>query len=947
MKKFLFCVLSLVTLSLPIKSWGQVPDSCWVDSVYNALSQEEKIAQLIIIRAYSNRDSVYEDSLTRAIQVNGIGGICFFKGSPFHQAVLTNQWQKNAKIPLLISTDAEWGLGMRLDSAFSYPRQMALGALQDDSLVYQMGTQVAEACKRMGIQLNFAPVVDVNNNPNNPVINFRSFGEDPEKVAIKGSMYMKGMQDHGIIAIAKHFPGHGDTESDSHYDLPRIGHSQAHLDSVELYPFRVLIKDGVGGIMIAHLFLPSLDSSRNTPSTLSYPIVTDLLKNRMGFHGLIITDALDMKGVTKFFKPGEIEVKALKAGNDILLLPQDVPIAIKGIRQAMDSGYLEKEILDQKCKKILHLKHSLHIWNQPLLEIKGITHDLNPPEAEVLTCRIFQNAMTIVKNEMQLLPITLLDHRKIASLSISDTGINSFQNMLSRYASVDPYVIPRVFSEQITDSLIRVLSDYDVLILSLQRIGGAPRDSFGLTKKTYRLLDTLSRRNRCILTIFGNPYALGMIPSLKNFECIIVTYQDNIHTQKLAAELIFGGFSSQGKLPVSSGGYQAGSGEKTDKTRFEFVLPEDIGIPSASLVILDSIAIDGIMNRAYPGCEILLAKDGKIFYEKSFGTPRYEDTTRVRTDQLYDLASITKVAATTLAIMKLFDEGKIHLDDSMGKYLPLLKGSDKAGLKLRDVMTHQAGLQAWIPFYKKTLQTHADYPPDSIYQAIIHSPLKPGHEYKYSDLGFYLLKLMVERISGKPFDHYMATNFYHPLGLQTMGFNPRTRFPLTRIIPTEYDTLFRKKLVWGDVHDPGAAMLNGISGHAGLFSDAYDLAIIMQMLLQEGSYGGKQYLKPSTVKEFTKVQFPQKGNRRGLGFDKPLHHYDPNGPVCKSASEASFGHSGFTGTYAWADPENNLVYIFLSNRVYPSASNQKLASMNIRTNIHQAVYDLLEKYQIK
>jgi beta-N-acetylhexosaminidase len=414
------------------------------------------------------------------------------------------------------------------------------------------------------------------------------------------------------------------------------------------------------------------------------------------------------------------------------------------------------------------------------------------------------------------------------------------------------------------------------------------------------------------------------------------------------------------------------TGISTHVTRMEYVLPEQIGINSEKLKIIDSLALSGINKKAYPGCQIVFALDGKIFYDRSFGHPRYEDTVKVTEDDIYDLASITKVAATTLAIMKLFEEKKISLDEKLGTYLPELKGSNKEVLTIRDVMTHQAGLQAWIPFYLKTLRNgqpdpaiyqhqqsetfplrvaenlylRKDYP-DSVYRAIIDSPLRPTSDYKYSDLGFYLLRLIVEKLTGKPFEDYLSVSFYEPLGLTTTGFLPLRRFPLSRIMPTEQDTVFRKQLIRGDVHDPGAAMLGGVSGHAGLFSNATDLAVILQLFLNNGEYGGKQYFLPSTIKEFTRVQFPGKGNRRALGFDKPALKYTFSGPSCKSASPESFGHSGFTGTYIWADPKNRLSYIFLSNRVYPDASNEKIVEMNIRTKIHQAMYDILEPAYMK
>jgi len=951
---------------------GSITDSTWVDSVFRTLSPEQKIAQLLIIRAYSSRDSAYEDSLITEVKKFNVGGICFFKGSPARQAILTNRFQHAVQTPLLISIDAECGLGMRLDSAFSFPWPMTLGAIQDDSLIYTMGASVADACKRMGIQINFAPVVDINNNPRNPVINFRSFGENKDRVAKKGSLYMKGMQDHGIMATAKHFPGHGDTDSDSHVTLPVISHSMTRMDSIELFPFKRLIHDGVKGVMVAHLYVPCFDSSTNIATTLSKNTVTGILKQRLGFTGFVITDALDMKGVTKFFKPGEIEVKALQAGNDILLLPQDVKIAINAIKQAVDSGLISQESIDQKCRKILRLKYQMGLAANREIELKDLVADLNPPDAAALRNILYKSSITLLKDDVQLIPLKSLDRRKIASLSIGDTCLTPFQKSLRMYAPVDPYHSPLNPDKKLSDSLVYELSGYHIVLVGLHHFSNFPADSFGISRNTIRFLDTLFRQNRCILSVFGNPYSLNLLSGLRNAESVILTYQDNPITENYAGELIFGGISSNGKLPISVSRFKAGSGEKIEKNRLEVIIPEEIGIPSIALNRIDSIADAGIRANAFPGCQILFAKNGKVFYFKSFGHPRYEDSVWVKNDDIYDLASVTKLAATTLAIMKLYDDGKIKLDDSLGTYLPELKGSNKSGLVLRDILAHQAGLNSWIPFFEKTI-THGKpdpliyqpefsnlFPfrvaenlfiqktyPDSIYKAIIDSPLRTTRDYKYSDLGFYLLKKIVEKLTGKSFDEFLADAFYKPMGLQSIGFRPIEKFARTRLIPTEKDTVFRMQLIWGDINDQGAAMLGGVSGHAGLFSNAMDLAVIMQMLLQEGQYGGKQYIQSKTVKEFTRVQFPKRGNRRVLGFDKPLLNPSPDGPCYEHVPSSSFGHSGFTGNLVWADPENQLIYIFLSNRTYPDSKNTKLSDMNIRTNIQKVVYDLLKKYRIK
>jgi beta-glucosidase-like glycosyl hydrolase/CubicO group peptidase (beta-lactamase class C family) len=922
---------------------------------------------MMIIRAFSDRDPAYEDSLLELVRTWNVGGVCFFKGTPTRQASLTNRFQKAAKTPLLIAIDAEWGLGMRLDSAFAFPRPMTLGAVRNDSLVYRVACAIAGDCRRMGIHINLAPVVDINNNPSNPVINSRSFGEDRLKVAEKGQMFMKGLQDNNILSTAKHFPGHGDTDTDSHLSLPVISHSRQRLDSVELFPYRRLIPEGLGGIMIAHLYVPALDTSGNTPTTLSGNVGNTLLREEMGFRGIIITDALDMKGVTLFHKPGEIEVKALLAGNDILLLPQDVATAVNALRQAVDSGIVSHELIDRECRKILTLKYRAGLSSLSPVDTSGLYPDLNPESSEALTREVYKAAATLVKNNDRILPVRFLDRRDIAVLSIGDTCATRFQEMIAKYAPSKDFNLPADFRPQEKDSVVKKLDPFNLLIIGIHGTSSLPAKQFGISNQALTLIDSLSRYRKVVLDIFGSPYSLGLLKEPSNLEAIAISYQDVPASGDASAQAIFGGIPFSGQLPVTGSPlFPVASGLSTEPTRLEYVLPEETGIDPAALKKIDSLVQSGIDSRAYPGCQILFAKDGKVFYEKAFGHPRYEDTVAVSLDDLYDIASLTKVAATTLAVMKLSEEGKLLLDEALGKYLPEVRGSNKEKLTIREILAHQAGLQTWIPFYEKTLvdgkpdpriyradssgafpvrvadslYIRRDYP-DSVFATIINSPLRPVRDYKYSDLGFYLLLKVVEKLTGEPFEEYVSRQFYRPLGLQTMTFHPLWYCPRSRIIPTETDTVFRNRTLRGDVHDPGAAMLGGVSGHAGLFSDAGDLAVILQMLLNDGSYGGKQYFLPSTVREFTRVQFPEKGNRRGLGFDKPLPASTPDGPACESASPGSFGHSGFTGTYIWADPSANLIYVFLSNRVYPDSKNNRITEMNIRTRIHQEMYDIV------
>lgn len=940
----------------------------WVDSVFNSLSVEERIAQLIVIRSFSDRDSIYYDTIVKHITKYNIGGICFFKGSPTSQAGATNYYQKFAKTPLLISIDGEWGLAMRLDSTVSFPRQMTLGALEKDDLIYRLGCEIARQCKLLGIHINFAPVADINSNPKNPIINSRSFGEDKVKVARKCVAYMKGMQNCGLITTAKHFPGHGDTDSDSHLKLPIINHSKEMIDTLDLYPFKELIKNGLNGLMVAHLYIPSLDSVKNTPSTLSKTIVTEKLKKELGFKGLIFTDALEMKGIANYYKAGEIEIKALQAGNDVLLLPESVGTAISSIKTAIDSNLVSLDELNIKCKKVLSYKFDMGLNKSAMVSTDKLFDKLNNRESDVLCTEIYRDAVTLVKNDNNIIPLKNIEkYNTIAVLAIGDEMENNFQKTLRKYAKVTCYNLSKDFNLHLNENFIKEISKHDLIIISIHNTNSHFETNFGMTKQTFELVEQLSKKTQVVLDIFGYPYTLSLFND-KNIPAIIVSYQDKPETQNVSAQLIFGGSEAKGILPVTiNEKYPLDLSLKTSRNRLGYVLPEEINLDNELLNKIDNIAMNGIKEKAFPGCQILAAKDGKVFYQKSFGTKSYDDNSPVTNDNIYDLASVTKVAATTLAMMKLYQLGKIDLDKKLSDYLKYLKHSNKKDITIRKVMTHQARLKPWIAFYTKTLvngtldsnfyrktpsKKYGIKVADSIYlrsnfqvsilKDIINSDLLEKEEYVYSDLGFYLLRELVEKVAKQPLDQFVNEQFYTPLGLTNTFYNPLEHQPLSNIIPTENDIDFRKQLVRGYVHDQGAAMLGGISGHAGLFSNANELAVIFQMLLQKGTYGGKRYLDSATVELFTRQQFPLFKNRRGLGFDRQLPTPSESGPVCKSASQLSYGHSGFTGTYVWTDPKENLVYVFLSNRVCPDANNHKITDLNIRTNVHQLIYDAIK-----
>ena len=942
----------------------------WADSVMNVMSIEEKIGQLFMIAAYSNRDEAHYQQIDHYIEKYHIGGLIFFQGDPTTQIELTNRYQKLSSVPLLVGIDAEWGLGMRLDNTISYPRQLLLGAIQDDQLVYNMGREIARQHQRMGIHINFAPVVDVNVNPENPVINDRSFGGNRENVAKKGIAYMNGLQDAHVLACAKHFPGHGDTDVDSHYDLPVITHSRSRLDSIELYPFRKLIEAGVSSMMIAHLNIPALDSTLNTPSTLSRSIVSGLLKEEMQFNGLLFTDALNMKGVTKYFEAGESSLRAFLAGNDILLFPDDVNAALNKMKKAYEDGEFSEADLDRSVKKILLAKQWVGLEKVESINIDAIANDLNTHEAQDIRRQLIEAAITVVRDSLEMLPILDLHHKRIASVTIGNRVSTAFTRMLDNYTEVNHFYISKNADWAVFERTLRSLSDYDIVLANIQDMSRYSSNNFGVTANTELFAKKLRRHEHAILTVFGSPYSLE---KFSGWQELVVAYEESIDAQELTAQLIFGGRRASGKLPVSAGGYQYGEGVNTmEPVRFSYGSIAELGYDESSFSRVDSIIQATLMIEATPGCQLIVAKDNHVFYNESYGNHTYDGKLRkVSNSDLYDVASITKIMASTPLIMKLVENDRLDLDKTLDEYLNLPATCNKHQLVLKEILAHQSGLWPWIPFYLETLDSNGariseiynedrndEYPivvcddvycslvyQDSMLYKIHHSKLRPTKDYKYSDLGFYYMKEIIEQVYQLPIEDLIQEVVYGPMGMNLSTYNPlEAGISLEKIVPTETDILFRGRTIHGYVHDPGAAMMGGVGGHAGVFSNANDLAKYMQMLLNGGSYGGKDYYDPATIDYFTKAHF--NNSRRGLGFDKP----DPKrrwGSACDSASLSSFGHTGFTGTMAFADPELDLVFIFLSNRVHPSAENMKLIQENSRTQIHQAIYDIFLQNPLK
>ena len=938
----------------------------WADSVLASLSLDEQLGQLFMVAAYSNKDEAHNAAVEKLVKEYHLGGLIFFQGGPVRQANLTNRYQSEAKVPLMIGIDGEWGLAMRLDSTIKYPRQMCLGATRNENLVYEMGRDIAQQCKLMGIHVNFAPVADVNNNANNPVINSRAFGEQKELVATMATAYMRGMQEEHVLATGKHFPGHGDTDSDSHLSLPIIKASKDRIDNLELYPFREMIKAGLGGMMVAHLYIPALDTTKNRASTLSPTIVTDLLKKELGFNGLIFTDALNMQGVAKYYKPGEVELNALLAGNDMLLFAEDVPKAFELIKAAIAEGKITESEIKSRVYKILKTKEWAGLNNYKPIDIKYLVADLNKDQSKALASRLKKEALTVVKN-LNALPIAE-DNANVAVISIGRKN-SAFEQTLTKGLKA-AYIHTEASQLNELDKIKGKITGKSEVVIAFLNTNERTGKNFGLTDLQKKFVEDVAKTQATTLIWLGNPYALSKL-NHKDLKGIVVGYQDDDETQTHAANLVLNGQSQTGKLPVSinndlpfgtgSNVYAIGMPERVD--------PKSVGFDADLLnSTIDKIVQSGLDAEAYPGCQVVIMRKGKIAFSKSYGKTVYKNGLPISETMLYDVASLTKVLATTASVMKLVDEGKLDIEKTIGDYLTQLPVSEAhKKIKLKELLLHQAGFPGWIPFYKQFIENDSirttyfskkqtevfpikvangmytsESLKDSIYNIIFNEPLKSNPKYKYSDLGFYYLRLIIEEVTGTTIQHYTDSVFYQPMHMTNTSYLPLEKWSKENLVPTEYDATFRLQLVHGTVHDQGAALLGGVGGHAGVFSTATDVAYMMQMFLNKGEFAGKQYITPETLAKFTDNHRAEGyDNRRGYGFDKPSPKGEPS-PVIDDISMKSFGHSGFTGTLAWADPETETVFVFLSNRVYPSSSNKKLIKMSIRTDLMQAMMDAIK-----
>lgn len=928
----------------------------WADQKLATLSLEQKIAQFFMVAAYPAKGDAHIAEIEQLIAKNEIGGVIWFPENKENYIKYAGKLQKaSSNIPLFYGLDAEWGVSMRMKGEARFPYAYTVGAANDLALSEKIAKMMAYECAELGFQFNFSPVADVNSNPKNPVIGFRAFGDNPAEVGKQVAAFVRGFEASGVYSSIKHFPGHGDTDKDSHLELPTVKKTVEQLTNEDWLPFREGIKAGATSVMVGHLNVPSIDPS-GTPSSLSKIVIKDYLKGKLGFKGLVISDALNMKAVSDKYGEVEVAVKAFEAGCDILLYSNNVGASIQAIKAKVEKGDISLKEINERCLKILQLKEKSFI--KP---VKG--HSFTQGEQDWARNQLFEKSTVLLKNEHNNLPFGDLS-KKILHIAIGDKP-HEFLSVTDEYA---PITRKEFSFEAIEKGVHLSTSDFDKVIVTVHASTVRPKDNYGIPTNFNAFLKQLTSSTKNTIVFFGNPLILGQPLELDAFQSIVVAYENNKFVQNRVAQQLFGAIPFVGKLHTNaSEQYKKGMGIATQTNgRLKFSQPEEVGVSPTYLKKIDALVENAIQVKSFPGCQIVAAVDGKIFFRKSYGTQMY-DNQLVENDDIYDIASITKIAASTTALMKLQSEGKFSLDKTLKEYLPTITGDYPMGaIKMREYLAHQAGLQAWIPFYKKTIidgkldpKCYATQPQkgyvqladniyikeaygDSIRRYILKGELGTK-KYLYSDLSYYFVKLIVEQESNKEFSQFLNDEIYAKMGLHHTLFNPYQSVDLKKIAPTEDDKLYRKQVVRGFVHDPGAAMLGGVGGHAGLFSNATELAAIMQLFLNKGYYGGVQLINPQVIAEYTRAQF--KGNRRGAGFDKPV--LGSGGGTCdESASFESFGHSGFTGTLAWDDPKNGLNYVFLSNRVYPSAENKKLISMGTRTEIQKILNEALKNRKL-
>jgi len=912
-----------------------------IDSLLSEMSLDEKIGQLFVVPAFGSFTNDRDPALLRLKRVISkyhIGGVLFFRGDIYGQAMLTNQLQSVSKIPLWISQDMEFGAAMRVAGTTRITPAMGVAATNDPANAYLKGKVTAREASALGVHQIYAPVLDINNNPENPVINVRSFSADRDIVTLFGQYLINGIESEGVLATAKHFPGHGDTDTDSHLALPVIHHDYARLDSLELYPFRKTIQNGLRSIMSAHIAFPNISDNLDLPGTLDESILNKILIDTLGFNGLVVTDGLDMQGITDNFSPGEAVVLSLLAGADKMLISPDAMTAINEVKKAVESGRISEERIEQSVRKILTLKKEHRVFENHMVDLELLSNQINTPEYQTVADKIARESVTLLKNDRNIIPVRDVDRLKILAVTLADdrsgaTGTSFARELRKYHNSVSFHVLDQRTSSEEKTAILDAANDADLIIIGSFIIVRS-HQPMQVQPEQLALLRQLTSLNKpSAVVAFGNPYVVRDLPGA-DVHMMAWSADNNQVVQSVPA--LFGAADINGKLPINMPGmYEIGDGIEIKQSVVRLDRPENAGMVTDSLLHIDMIMQQAIDDSVFPGGVVGVMRKGSMVWNNAYGYHDYTKTRSVRNDDVYDLASLTKAMATTTSIMKLVDDGLIDVDDPVAKYISEFNTDEKRDITIEHLLLHTSGLPAFRVYVDK-LKTRAE-----IIDAVRNEPLEaaPGVKYTYSDLGFILLGEIVEEVSGLRLNQYVRTNFFYPMGMYSTHFNPKNigRWMSSRIPPTEIDITYSRGTVQGEVHDERAWFMDGIAGHAGLFAPARDIAKYAYMLLNSGTYGGHQYLSPEVIELFTSRR--SQINKRGYGFDRKSDGFSTAGEL---TGERTFGHLGFTGTSLWIDPDEEIAIILLTNRTYPSRTYGRDIS-RIRAKIADAVMNSLEK----
>jgi beta-glucosidase-like glycosyl hydrolase/CubicO group peptidase (beta-lactamase class C family) len=917
-----------------------IPSDINVDSLLNSMSLHDKIAQLFVVPSYGSFTNENEPRylrLKRLVSEQNVGGIIFMQGDVYGQAMMTNELQSLAKIPLWITQDMEFGAAMRVRGTTRFTPAMGIAATQNPDNAYQKGVITAREAKALGVHQVFAPVLDVNNNPDNPVINVRSFGGVPEIVAQFGNSFIRGIESEGILATAKHFPGHGDTDVDSHLALPTIDHNYERIDNLELVPFRVNIESGLQSIMSAHIAYPNISENNGRPSTLDESVLNRILIDSLQFDGLVVTDGLEMSGITDHYAPGEAVVLALKAGADLMLISPDELTAIEGVKDAVEIGRISEERIDQSVRKLLNLKKNRGVFENHSVDLESLKREVNTRNYQAIANSIARQSVTVLSNENDIIPITDTKFPSVLVVTVADdsdgdTGSNLAREMRKYHQHVVYHNVDQRTTDEEKMEILEAAEQSDLIVIG-SFIMVRSHQPIQLPDELKEIVNELTSVEKpSLLLAFGNPYVVRDIPDV---DAKVLAWSSSSNQVEQSVPGLFAAEHISGQLTTEIPGmYPLGAGLSFDHTALRFDIPEAVQLRTDSLIKVDMIMQEAINDSVFPGGVVGVMKDGALVWSEGYGYHDYNRTTAVSGDDVYDLASLTKVMGTTTAIMKLVDEGQLALDDTVAEYIPEFDTDEKRDITIEQMLLHTSGLPAFKVYVDK-LKTRGE-----ILDAVRNEPLEyePGSDYIYSDLGFILLAEVVEVISGQRIDRYLRNNFYGPMGMYSTHYTPKAvgSWMTRRIPPTEIDDVYNRGTVQADVHDERAYFMDGVAGHAGLFSNVRDIAMFTQMLLNGGTYAGRDYLSPEIIEQFTSHQSPI--NQRAYGFDMKSEGFSTAGSL---TSQNSFGHTGFTGTSLWVDPDENISIILLTNRTYPDRDLGRGIS-RVRADVADAIMNSLQ-----